>query len=177
MFLLLTFQLCGQRLLKANIPISLKNFIIFSTSQSFPSSVLMSPWILYLFLLFLHWGAVLQVMFYCQALVSTCCISTCCSLVCPIRILLSLNLYCLQLLWALAHPSIHGLMYCSLVVLFSYILSFATQTSYPFDGQVVFCTRESCFGQSWHIYFLFYFIVCLSFPLIPMCVGTLHRVI
>ena len=35
--------------------ISLKNLIIFSTSHSFSSSVLMSPWILCFFLLSLHW--------------------------------------------------------------------------------------------------------------------------
>ena len=37
-------------------PISIRNLIIFSTSESFPSSVLMSPWILCFFLLSLHQG-------------------------------------------------------------------------------------------------------------------------
>ena len=41
--------------ISSNIFVSLKNLIIFSTSQLFSSSVLMSPWILYFFLLALYW--------------------------------------------------------------------------------------------------------------------------
>ena len=40
-----------------NIPVSLKNHIIFFTSQSFPSIVLMSTWIFCFLLLSLHWGS------------------------------------------------------------------------------------------------------------------------
>ena len=39
------------------ISVSIRNLIIFSTSQFFPSSVPMSPWILYFFLMSLHWGS------------------------------------------------------------------------------------------------------------------------
>ena len=45
-----------QVYISSNIPIPLKNLIIFSTSQSFLSIVLMSHWILCFLLLFLHWG-------------------------------------------------------------------------------------------------------------------------
>ena len=45
-----------QPFINSNIPIPLKNLIFFSTSKSFPSSVLMSSWILCFFLLSLHWG-------------------------------------------------------------------------------------------------------------------------
>ena len=37
--------------ISSNFSISLRNLIIFTTSQSIPSSVLMSPWIFYFFLL------------------------------------------------------------------------------------------------------------------------------
>ena len=43
--------------ISSNIPIFLRNLIIFSTSQSFPSSVFMWSWILHSFLLSLHRGS------------------------------------------------------------------------------------------------------------------------
>ena len=43
--------------ISSNISVSLRNLIIFSTSQFFPSSVPMSPWILYFFLLSHYWGS------------------------------------------------------------------------------------------------------------------------
>ena len=42
--------------ISSNITVSLRNLIIFSTSQFFPSSVHMLPWILYFFLLSLSIG-------------------------------------------------------------------------------------------------------------------------
>ena len=75
---------------------------------------------------------VLQALFYCWALVSTCYISACqlfldikclwVNLVCPNRILLSLTLYCLQLLYALYHSSMCSLIQCSLIMLLSHSL-------------------------------------------------------
>ena len=65
--------------ISSNISVSLKNLIIFSTSQLFPSSVLMSPWILYFLLLFLYWGSLvgnvwllvscLHILHFCKLLV------------------------------------------------------------------------------------------------------------
>ena len=52
---MLTSSTSCHHYISSNIPISLRNFIIFSTSQSFLSSVLISPWIFCFFLLFLHW--------------------------------------------------------------------------------------------------------------------------
>ena len=46
----------------------------------------------------------------------------CVSLVCSIWSLLSLTSYCLQLMWELSHAKICGLMYYSLLVLFSHFI-------------------------------------------------------
>ena len=105
------------------------HFLYFTT---FPSSVLMSPRILYFFLLFLHWGQscrqYLIVSFGCPhaAFLHV----TCCSfldircqwvnLVCQIRILLSLTQYCLQSLYALFHSTMRGVILCRLLLLFSH---------------------------------------------------------
>ena len=99
------------------ISISLRNLIIFSTLQSFPRIVFTSPWILYFFLLFHHWGHSLRqclivskcfphvafMHFACWWFLDIKCQWT--SLVCPIW-----TSYYLQLLWALSHSLMHGLM-------------------------------------------------------------------
>ena len=82
-------------------------------SQSFPSSILMSPWILCFFLLSLHCGQSCRQFFIvwfphaaflhvgCWLFLDTNCLWV--SLVCPICIILSLTLYCLfwhfRILW------------------------------------------------------------------------------
>ena len=57
-------------------------------------------------------GAVLQAIF----IVISCHQMSVVNLVCPICILLSLTLYCLQLLYALSHSSMRGLIQCSLLL-------------------------------------------------------------
>ena len=104
-----------------NIPVSLWNLIIFSTSHFFPSSVLISPWILCFFLLSLYWRQSCRQCLY----VSICFLHAaflqvgggsildircpCDSLEYPIRFLLSLTSYWLQLLYALSYSSMRGL--------------------------------------------------------------------
>ena len=105
-----------------------------SISQVFLSSTLMSPWILYFFLLSLHQGqpcrkcfivgvwsphaAFLHVGGFSFFDIECAWVN----LVCPIRILLSLTLYCLQLLYALSHSSMRDLTQYSLLVMFSHSL-------------------------------------------------------
>ena len=116
------------------ISVSFRNLITFTTLKLFPSSVSMSPWILYFFLLSIHWGQFCRKFF----IVSICFphaaflqagggsfLEIRCpwvSLECPIRILLNLISHCLQLLYALSHSSMRGYIECSLRVLFSHSL-------------------------------------------------------
>ena len=84
------------------ISVSFRNLITLSTSQFFPNSFPMSPWILYFFLLSFHWGnlignvLLLVFGFYGDgSFLDIRCPWV--SLECQIRILLSLTSYCLQL--------------------------------------------------------------------------------
>ena len=98
-------------------PYSLKKPHNFSTSQSFPSSILMSPWILCFFLLSFHWGQSCKQCFIINLLfphaafphISGCLfLNIKCpwvNLVCSMCILLGLTSYYLQLFWELSHSS------------------------------------------------------------------------
>ena len=107
--------------ISSNISVSLRNLIIFSTSQLFSSSNIMSHWILHFFLLSLHWRQSCRQCFIVSiwfphaaflqvgggSFLDIRCLWV--SLECPICILLSLTSYCLQLLYALSHSLMHGL--------------------------------------------------------------------
>ena len=110
---------------------SLRNLIIFSTSQSLSSSVFILLWIIYFFLVFLQWGhslkhclivivwfphpAFLHVGWWSFLVIK--CPSV--SLVCPIQNLLNWIAHYLQLLWTHSHSSMCGLTLCSLLLIFS----------------------------------------------------------
>ena len=92
-----------------NIFVSLRNFIIYSTSHLFPNIALMSPWILYFFLLSFHMEQSCRQCFIVSiwfphaaflqvgggSFLDIKCLWV--SLVCPICILLSLTSYFLQI--------------------------------------------------------------------------------
>ena len=119
--------------ISSNIPISLRNLIIFSTSQSFVVMSLCHSGYCF-FLLSLHWGQscrqffIVRLWFPLAAFPHVGCWLffdikwPWVSLVCPIRILFSLTSYCLQLLWALSHSAMCGLMQYSLLIMFFYSL-------------------------------------------------------
>ena len=118
---LISLKFCFHLYISSNIPISLRDLIIFSTSQFFNCSVLMFPLMLYFFLLSLHWGNLIgdilllvsgiHILHFphvgCWWFLDIKCLWV--SLMCPVCILLSLTSYCLQLLWTLSHSSMHGL--------------------------------------------------------------------
>ena len=144
--------------------VSLRNLIILFTSQFFPSRLL---WIFYFFLLFFHLGQSCRQCFIVSIWLPHTAflqVGGCpffdikcpwVSLLCPIRILLSL-IYCLQLFYALSHSLTSGLIQCSLLKLFSHSLCH----SEFLDGQVVVCIGWFCCGHPWHIYCLFFCLVC-----------------
>ena len=109
-------QLSIQVYISSNISTPLKNLIIFSTSQC--------PYVT-LDIVFLSAVPLLGQSYRQCFIVSLCFLHVGCwlfldinclwvSLVCPIRILLSLTSYCLQLLWEFSHSLMCGLMKCSL---------------------------------------------------------------
>ena len=78
----------------------------------------------------------------------------CVSLMCPIRSLLNLTSYCLQLLGALFNVWFDVVLFANTI----FPLPLPLQVFSPSDGQVVVCI-SGC-GHSWHIYCLFWCFIC-----------------
>ena len=104
----------------SNISVSFKNFIIFSTSKSFSVELFFYRHVYYIFLMSFYRKHSSRQCYVFRVCFHMCMLIDCwsfldikcpwVSLVCPIRSLLSLTSYCLQLLWALSHSSMWGLM-------------------------------------------------------------------
>ena len=144
------------------------------------SSVPVSPWILYFFLLSLHWGESCRQCFIVSIWFSHAVflqvgggsfLDIKCpwvSLVCPIRILLSWTSYYLQLLYELFHSSMRGLIQCSLLVLFSHFLC-------HWEFLALLMVRQQFVQGSFFVVIPGISIACFSassVPLISMCEGT-----
>ena len=148
-----------------NISVSLRNLIIFSASQLFYSSVLMSPQILYFFLLSIHWGQFCRQCFIVNLrfLHAGCCsfLDIKCpwvNLVCPIRclcspciflrlqltsvaLLLSLSRCCCHLYVSLPIPQCFFCCVCITFVQSYFILASMVYSPHTFLSFGALCSR------------------------------------